>query len=94
MREREAEELLRFYRDAYSRFNPYMDPPPPNMKVSQLQAQKPLVWLSIVFVTSFHDFERQTRLGKAIVFYVSDQVFQNNAKSLDLLQGLLIFLNW
>ena len=94
MDEREAEELLRFYRDAYSSFNPYMEPPPVTMRVAELQAQKPLVWIGIVFVTSFHDFERQNKLGRAMIYYLSDRLYQNNVKSLELLQGLLVFLNW
>jgi hypothetical protein len=94
MDEREAEELLRFYRDAFSKFNPYMEPTPPDTKVAELQAQKPLVWLTIVFVTCFHDFERQNHLARAIIYYITDQVFLNSSKSLHLLQGLLIFVNW
>lgn len=94
MEEREAEELLRLYRDAFSKFNPYMEPPPPDMKVSQLQSEKPLVWLSIVFVTCYHDFERQNRLARAIIYYITDKLFLNNNKALHLLQGLLIFVNW
>ena len=94
MEEREADEILRFYRDAFSKFNPYMEPTTKDTKVADLQAQKPLVWLSIVFVTCYHDFERQNRLGRAIIWYITDQVFLSSGKSLHLLQGLLIFVNW
>ncbi|CAK7210331.1 hypothetical protein SBRCBS47491_000742 [Sporothrix bragantina] len=94
MEEREADEILRFYRDAFSKFNPYMEPTSPDTKVADLQAQKPLVWLSIVFVTCYHDFERQNRLGRAIIWYITDKVFLSSGKSLNLLQGLLIFVNW
>ncbi|CAK7214026.1 hypothetical protein SCUCBS95973_002003 [Sporothrix curviconia] len=94
MEEREADEILRFYRDAFSKFNPYMEPTSPDTKVADLQTQKPLVWLGIVFATCYHDFERQNRLGRAIIWYITDKVFLSNDKSLQLLQGLLIFVNW
>ncbi|CAK7270037.1 hypothetical protein SEPCBS119000_003882 [Sporothrix epigloea] len=94
MEEREADELLRFYRDAFSRFHPYMEPMASDTRAADLQKQKPLVWLSIVFATCYHDFERQNKLGRAIVWYITDKIFVNSDKSLHLLQGLMIFVNW
>lgn len=94
MEAREADEILRFYRDAFSKFNPYMEPTSSHTKVADLQIQKPLVWLSIVFATCYHDFERQNKLGRAIIWYITDKVFLSSGKSLQLLQGLLIFVNW
>ncbi|CAK7199793.1 hypothetical protein SEUCBS139899_002477 [Sporothrix eucalyptigena] len=94
MEERKADEILRLYRDTFSKFNPFMEPTSPDTKVADLQAEKPLVWLSIVFVTCYHDFERQSRLAGAIIYYITDKVFLSNAKSLSLLQGLLIIVNW
>ncbi|CAK7269603.1 hypothetical protein SEPCBS57363_003685 [Sporothrix epigloea] len=94
MEAQEADEILRFYRDAFSKFNPYMEPTSSHTKVADLQMQKPLVWLSIVFATCYHDFERQNKLGRAIIWYITDKVFLSSGKSLQLLQGLLIFVNW
>ncbi|OAA65287.1 zinc finger, mynd-type domain containing protein [Niveomyces insectorum RCEF 264] len=94
MAEHEAEELLHFYRRFFSRFNPYMEGPAPDVKAAELQTRRPFVWLAIVFVTSYNDLEHQTRLAQALVSYLTDQVFEHGFQSLDLLQGLLTFLNW
>lgn len=94
MEEREAEKLLQFFRSTFCKFQPLMRFASLNAKAVDLQVKKPGLWLAIVFATSYHDYEYQNRLARAIIHYFGEKLFQCGTRSLDLLQGILIFLNW
>ncbi|KAH7086893.1 hypothetical protein FB567DRAFT_526514 [Paraphoma chrysanthemicola] len=63
-------------------------------RASDLGRTKPFLLQAIAVVASFHDTETQQILGKQFVRDLCDQVFVNGEKSLSLLQGLLVFINW
>ena len=67
---------------------------PPSMSVQGLRQEKPLLFLAISMATSFHDSLRQQSLGREVVESLSKRLLLQGEKSLDLLQGLLVFIAW
>ncbi|KAH7076706.1 hypothetical protein BKA63DRAFT_510576 [Paraphoma chrysanthemicola] len=61
---------------------------------SDLGRTKPFLLQAIAVVAFFHDTETQQILGKHLVRDLCEQVLVNGEKSLSLLQGLLVFMNW
>lgn len=59
-----------------------------------LRDQKPLLFLGIMLAASYHDFDVQQKICKTALHYVSDQLIVHGNKSIALLQGLLVLLNW
>jgi len=53
-----------------------------------------MVYMAIMFATSYADMNTQQELGKLILRYLATKVIVEGTKSLDLLKGLLIFIYW
>lgn len=66
----------------------------PGTKLSDLLTCKPFTLQAITAVVHFHDTTKQQVLVKELVRQVSERMLINGEKSMDLLQGLLIFLTW
>lgn len=90
----ESDRTMRFYRSAFADFHPIFRLVASNVSAADLQAHRPALWLAIVFATSYHDLEYQSRLARCIINYYSEKLFQHGGRKLDLLQGVLVFLNW
>jgi hypothetical protein len=67
---------------------------PPTASVEALRYDNPFLFLCIMAVTSFEDPMLQRRLGQGIKRQICDRLVMGHEVSMDLLQGLLIFVAW
>jgi hypothetical protein len=67
---------------------------PAGADVDHLRQDKPFLLDAILMVASYPDSPGQMARGAQLVKHISRCVFNYGQKSLDLLQGLLVFLNW
>lgn len=66
----------------------------PHATAQQLLTKKPLLLHAIVTITHFHDLPRQQLMVKQLIRDISERVLINNEKSVDVLQGILVFVAW
>jgi hypothetical protein len=59
-----------------------------------LRLQKPFVYLVIMLVASFENIPRQIKLGDETMRYLGEHVLVRGQKTLDLLQGMLLYCSW
>lgn len=59
-----------------------------------LRNDKPFLFAVIMMAASCQKLFSQTRAGNRLMEYLSVRMLQNGDKSLDLLQGLLVYLAW
>ena len=62
--------------------------------VEALRYHNSFLFLCIVAVTSFEDPKLQRRLGQEIMKQICDRLVMGHEVSMDLLQGLLVFVAW
>jgi hypothetical protein len=62
--------------------------------VSSVAKAKPLLLQAITTVASFHDTSMQQSMAKDFMRQLSERILINCEKSLDLLQSLLVWMNW
>lgn len=88
----EAEELLRVYQDV-SRDYPfiYIDP---TTSLETIRWEKPFLLLSVLVMTSQRARSLQVLLERELRDLLSMKVIVEGELSLDLLQGLLVYLAW
>lgn len=90
--ENEAQERLDVFRRDFPQFGPVVYIPP-EVTAKELHQTRPLLWISIMACTT-----RSTReshlIGDKVRHIVSEKVVRQYERSLDLLQGLLVFLCW
>lgn len=67
---------------------------PPTVSVEALRYNNPFLFSCIMAVTSFEDPMLQRRLGQEIKKQISNRLVMGNEASMDLLQGLLVFVAW
>lgn len=67
---------------------------PPNTTAYSLSRNKPFLFKSIVMVVSAQDVKAQGAMAEEIVEYLSLHVLLRSEKTLDLAQGLLVFIGW
>ena len=67
---------------------------PPTVSVEALRYDNPFLFLCIMAVTSFEDPILQRRLGPEIKKQICDRLVMGHEVSMDLLQGLLVFVAW
>ncbi|KIM93442.1 hypothetical protein OIDMADRAFT_106914 [Oidiodendron maius Zn] len=67
---------------------------PPTVSVEALQHDNPFLFLCIMAVTSSEDPILQRRLGNEIKKHICDRLVMGHEASMDLLQGLLVFVAW
>ncbi|OAL20505.1 hypothetical protein AYO22_08806 [Fonsecaea multimorphosa] len=66
----------------------------PDVRLDELRGKKPFLLLVIMMVACRHDVPRQTAIGKAIKEIMGQKMMTQGEQSLDLLQGLLVYLAW
>lgn len=93
MSDEEAEWLLQHYLSHFDSWIPFVEIMP-TTTAAELQREKPMLWLSIMFAASYHDHELQKVMAHSTVAYLGEQIFQHGQRSLQLLQGLLVFIFW
>jgi len=67
---------------------------PAHISAHELEKEKPFLYHAIVVVVSCKDVAKQTILRKDFMAGLCEKVLIQNKKSLDILQGLLIFIAW
>lgn len=90
--ENEAQERLDLFRRDYPQFGPVVYIPP-SVTAKELHQNRPLLWISIMACTTRSTKESHV-IGDKVRHIVSERVVRQYERSLDLLQGLLVFLCW
>ncbi|KAI3391487.1 hypothetical protein diail_7214 [Diaporthe ilicicola] len=88
----EAEERLDLFRRDFPPFGPVVYIPP-TMTAKELRRTRPLLWIAVMACTTRSTKEAHL-IGDKIRHIVSEKVVRQYERSLDLLQGLLVFLCW
>ena len=90
--QREAEEHLRLFRERYLHCFPCLYIPP-DMTSDELREEKPVTWFTIMMM-SCQTSSLQFAMGAIWQDVISQKIVVEHEKSIDLLQGLVIFLGW
>jgi hypothetical protein len=67
---------------------------PSNTTAQHLRISKPFLFLSVMVVSSYQKTGQQTTLSAEIMKRLSEQMLFKGEKSLDLLQGVLVYAEW
>ncbi|KAG6009134.1 hypothetical protein E4U21_003203 [Claviceps maximensis] len=67
---------------------------PPSVSAVELNASKPFLMSAIRMVTSFRSFRSMSAQLCRLMSHVADHVLLRSARSLELLQGILIMIGW
>ncbi|KAF1943010.1 hypothetical protein EJ02DRAFT_374500, partial [Clathrospora elynae] len=89
----ETEVLFQRYQRLMAPYMPFVVIPI-GTETSRLTKIKPFLMQVITTITLFHDTAIQQVMAKDLMRQVSERMLINGEKSMDLLQGLLVFLNW
>jgi len=87
-----AEKSLRYFRTTASN-SPFVIVPP-NTSLDYLRRQKPFLLLTILAMAAIDNIKLQNLLDQEIRDTLGRRVFMSGERSLDLLQGILIYLTW
>jgi hypothetical protein len=90
--QQDAEHHFKLFRDCYLACFPCIHLRS-DISATQLRSERPLLWFTIMMVTcqSSHTQRRMSASWRSIV---SQKMVVEHEKSMDLLQGLLVFLGW
>ncbi|KAI1342169.1 hypothetical protein F5Y15DRAFT_333731 [Xylariaceae sp. FL0016] len=66
----------------------------PEVTAARLRVEKPFLFLCILSVASFDTLALQIRIGDVVRREVSDRMVSGDAISIEVLQGLLVFIAW
>lgn len=88
----EALLILNTYRNDKSQYFPFVVLPP-DMTLEELKL-KPFLFMTIMTIGCRHDLERQSSLARRIREVIAQRVLVKGEQSLDILQGLLVYLAW
>lgn len=91
--ERRAPEMLNLYRSDMMPLFPFVIIPP-HMAPAELFREKPVLFMIIIAVTCQHDVELQSRLCSLCRTEFAHRIWDQSEVSLDLLQGILVFIAW
>ena len=88
-----AARRLETFRRGFVNYFPFVVVPP-TVSVEALRYDNPFLFLCIMAATSFEDPKLQRRLGQEIKKQICDRLVMGHEVSMDLLQGLLVFVAW
>lgn len=88
-----ANRRLDVFREDFTHYFPFVVVPP-TTGLDSLRRDKPFLLLAIMAVTSFEDPPLQRKLGQEIKRQICDRMIMGHETSMDLLQGLLVFIAW
>ncbi|PTU21624.1 hypothetical protein P175DRAFT_0193252 [Aspergillus ochraceoroseus IBT 24754] len=89
----EAKELVMSFQAEMAPYFPFVVVPA-DVSVSELRQTKPFLFRTIGMVASLGDAHRQLELERIVQEYICNSIILRGEKSLDLLQGLLVYLSW
>ncbi|KAI7973479.1 hypothetical protein EIK77_004085 [Talaromyces pinophilus] len=87
------DELLDIFRRDMAHQVPFISVPV-QMSAPALSRERPFLYRAIMTVASYHDSVHQLQMGQELVRYIMEHLVVLGEKSLDLLQGLLVYINW
>jgi hypothetical protein len=87
------DELLDIFRRDMAHQAPFISVPV-QMSAPALSRERPFLYRAIMTVASYHDSVHQLQMGQELVRYIMEHLIVLGEKSLDLLQGLLVYINW
>lgn len=87
-----AEDSVQHFRDTASN-SPFVIISP-DTSIDYLRRQKPFLLLTVVAMATINNMKLQKLLDQEIRDTLGRRVFMSGEKSLDLLQGILIYLTW
>jgi hypothetical protein len=90
---KEADDILYVYQTQIMEYFPFVIVPD-GTTTQDLRDDKPFVFATIMIAASRQKICTQAAAGNRLMEYLSVHMLQNGEKSLDLLQGLLIYLAW
>lgn len=88
-----ADRRLEIFRRHFIKCFPFVVVPP-LVSVEAVRYETPFLFLCIMAVTSFENPLLQRRLGQEIKKQICDRLVMGHEVSMDLLQGLLVFVAW
>lgn len=88
-----ADRRLETFRRNFVKYFPFVVVPL-TVSLEALRYDNPFLFLCIMAVTSFEDPTLQRRLGEEIKKQICDRLVMGLEVSMDLLQGLLVFVTW
>ncbi|KAJ5645774.1 hypothetical protein N7490_002146 [Penicillium lividum] len=88
-----ADRRLETFRRDFVNYFPFVVVPP-TVSMEALRYDSPFLFLCIMAVTSFKDPILQRRLGQQIKKQICDRLVMGHEVSIDILQGLLVFVAW
>lgn len=88
----QAEDALRVYRSKQKAF-PFVVLPP-NISLDSLRRQRPFLFLTVICCATEHNYKLQQHIELELRENLSRRILVNGEKSLDLLQGILVYLTW
>ncbi|KAF8246624.1 hypothetical protein K440DRAFT_661906 [Wilcoxina mikolae CBS 423.85] len=89
----EAGRVLNLYRSQMAAHCPFVIVPL-QTTAHQLRHEKPFLFMSVITAASYENLALQRALGEEIMKYLSVHLLLRGEKSLELLQGLLVYLFW
>jgi hypothetical protein len=89
----EADEILHIYQTRMVEYFPFVIVPN-GTATRDLRNDKPFLFAAIVMAASRQKIFSQPTAGIRLMEYMSMHMLQNGEKSLDLLQGLLVYIAW
>lgn len=66
----------------------------PSVTAQELRKTKPFLFLTVLAAASYENLPLQRRLGKEIKRVVGSRIIISGEVSIELLQGLLVYLAW
>ena len=85
--------LLAFFRDEMSGQFPFVIIPS-STTAAEFRRTKPFLFKAVIAVAYVHDFAGQGEMCQGLVDYLSTNLLLEGEMSLDLFQGLLVFIAW
>lgn len=84
---------LEAYRSSMAMYFPFVLIPS-HITAKELAEKKPFLAEMIFTVSHCQDYGPQNERGKEILRHLTDRLFLEGEKSLDLLQGMIIYITW
>lgn len=90
---RDPESLLQMFRERMAEQFPFVIIPP-EVKAYDLSHDNPFLLKTILMAASIQDVKAQSTIAEDVMQYLSLHLLHRSEKSLDMLQGLLVFMAW
>lgn len=88
-----ANDRLQIFKDSMAPYFPFVVIPT-GVTAEELRSTKPFLYGNIMMVTSYRIVSRQLQLRSEIIKSLTQLTFLHGEKSLDLLQGAIVFAAW